>query len=284
MRMRLGIIVLALMMSSMSWAETIQTRNLNFNYVEGKGQGDFSLIQIEGWSREAKNFSLERTNNGYDINIEGEEIKVKNLPSLLSTVKTFQTKQLSLLVNSQVYQTGWSLFKYATSNEDLSIRGLNLNCPNSSPNPDNGMGDRFFDSCMRNGTGRFTQLDSNSYSFYFDKENSVAYTFFTILQRVVQGRFASPTNSSTQVKNFKVNISNHSMKMELKMKGTFGATIKIEGRSSYDMDRQEIVLRIDKAKAGWFNIRNKLFDELSKTPSPAMRVKKPYIYLVLKAE
>ena len=79
--------------------------------------------------------------------------------------------------------------------------------------------------------------------------------------------------------NFKV--LNNSFSGSLKIKASVNAKIKLNGGVSYDETTNVVAIRIDKAKAGFFNVKGKLFKEIKKKESEFLKVSSPYIYLHL---
>ena len=66
------------------------------------------------------------------------------------------------------------------------------------------------------------------------------------------------------------------------IKAQISGKVKSYGMISYDQSTKVLTMKITEVKFGFFNLTDKVFQELKKNESPKMVVKKPFVYLDLK--
>lgn len=81
------------------------------------------------------------------------------------------------------------------------------------------------------------------------------------------------------LRNFDLLVRNKSFDLKVKADLDVSATVKAEG--SFDYNPQRIRIRIDKVKASFLNITNKVFNELEKIQSQNVVVSRPYVTITL---
>ncbi len=86
---------------------------------------------------------------------------------------------------------------------------------------------------------------------------------------------------AVEIDGISLNIRNGKFNGHLKGNISKGVKVKFEGRSSYDLDNKIINIKIEKAKAGFFNVRRTIFKELERFESNTIEVDEPNIYIIL---
>jgi hypothetical protein len=90
--------------------------------------------------------------------------------------------------------------------------------------------------------------------------------------------------SETEVKNIKMRIRNNNFNLKASLKDVITLKFTAKGKINYDEVNNTIVIRLDKAKGGFFDIKGKIFERMERSSNPNIRVDRPHIYYRLNAE
>lgn len=145
--------------------------------------------------------------------------------------------------------------------DDTNITGLKGNCYVDVSNYSE-FKNFIINTCTSNATLNITE---------FKQKNS----------KLIKNVFNMKANEETRLSNFNLQISNHNLRLQVKVHAQLKVTAKIEGQIKYLGNSNTLSIRIDKAKASFLNIKKKIFEEVEKMDNPNLKVERPYIYYKL---
>lgn len=240
--------------------------NLNAKYISPRGNGTAKQINLEDFGNYSNaNLEVENYNGILMFSVEDKSFE---LDLSMLGINDAEKINLSALNFSNANNKIGLNFGSAAANDpefNLGVNNGSISCIRTQTFED--IKDDLLAACLKNGNfslGRFNMRSLDS-------------QFYNILDE-------SPLGSDMSLESIKLNISNHRMKGELKGNVTKGVTVKIEGASWYNPNNNEVKIKIDKAKAGWLNVKGTIFKELGKIQSENLRVNEPYIFFYLKDE
>ena len=240
--------------------------NLNANYVSPRGSGTAKHINLEEFGQfDNAKLEVENYNGLLMFSVEDKSFELDL--SMLGINDADKINLGQLHFTNQGKQIKLSLGSAAANDTEfnLGINGGSINCTRIQELTD--IKDDLLNACLKNGNFSINRFNMQS----------AGSQFYNILNE-------APLGSDIKLESIRLNISNNSLRGELKGNVTQDVKVKIEGGSWYNPANNEIKLRIDKAKAGWFNVKKTLFKELSKMQSDTLKVRSPYIYFYLKDE
>ncbi|MBT3982233.1 MAG: hypothetical protein HOE90_12820 [Bacteriovoracaceae bacterium] len=85
-----------------------------------------------------------------------------------------------------------------------------------------------------------------------------------------------------QIKKAKLELSNNMLKFTGKASGSLTIGLKFEGQVSYNGLEKKLVIRLDKAKAGFISIKGFVFDSIKDMKNPQIEVSPPYIKMKIR--
>lgn len=240
--------------------------NLNANYRSPAGTGKVAYLNIEDFG-EYKNANLEVENyNGLlQFMIEDKQFEldlsmlgISDAEEINFSTLNFQNSDSSIGLN-----VASGMAKDQEKDFNLSFSSASITCQKAQTYED--IKTELLANCLNNANISLGKLD-------FQKQELTLQSFVQD-NLEIQGGF--------DLSNFKVNIASGKYKAETKSSVSSGMTIKLEGLTNYNIDEKIIEIKIDKAKAGIFSIKSKIFDELRKIESESITVNEPFIYITL---
>ncbi len=237
---------------------------LNANYTSPKGTGTSKEIAIEGFG-EFINPTLEVENYGGTLifSVDNESFELD-----LSTLQINDADKIgisNLNYNNGDTNIGLNLNQVQASGEGFSTRlsGTRLECEKQSREGNE------YEQLLQN---CFNFLSLNVGSAYF---KSSVRSFYNLTNEY------ETLGSAVEIDDLKLNIRGGKFSGHLKGNVSKGVKVKFEGRSSYDLANKIINIRIDKAKAGLFNVRRTIFKELERFENDKIEIDEPNIYIIL---
>jgi hypothetical protein len=186
-------------------------------------------------------FSVEKQAGVFFLETPNEMMQIENLPTFIADLEQVEWSGVNLKTNKTSIDL--NLFKVTGSAPDnsLVIDNLTLDCQHGTFQGELML--EVLDSCL-NKEGVFS---------------------LKLMETTKEGR----TDKIQDIW-----FSTKATKMNFKLKAA-GATIKGRGATFYEDN--SVKIRIDKAKAGFFNVRGKLFKELKKMENENITVNLPWI-------
>ena len=185
------------------------------------------------------------------FSIDNDEFEFDQLPKELEELESIDWNAFNLNSNGQVFQINLGSLKgrsfSSSDGQSIDLKKLNVKCVHISSTEERTVSEEFLDSCLNN-SGNLS-IDS-----------------------VVAGK--SGKMQSVSSIDFKIN--KNALNFSLKAKG-----IKLKGNGEIYFDGKSIKVKINKAKAGIFSVKGKLFKELEKQESDKLIVNNPWIEFIL---
>lgn len=236
------------------------------NYKKPDGSATATELNIPKNMSSEINIELKGVENGYLLQYGENEYHFENPPAFIDNIESANWRNINYSTISTTMKTSVESFKSDIAGSYTDLRGFSGSCKfNRDHNDQYGL--QILDACLTNSSFKISYLQSVKLALMQE-------IFIEVpgLQGVL--------SNQTILKNASISISSNSFSFSGKVDMGMSANVKISGTSELESDRVKI--KIDKAKASFFNIKNKLFDELEKSETEKFRVQNPYIYIYLK--
>jgi hypothetical protein len=238
-------------------------KNLTSNYVSPRGNGNAQYINLSEFG-EYTDAALEVENyNGllmFMLDDKNFEIDISMLG--VTDADKIDLKAMSFNHNENEIKLSASSLKANDPDFNASISSPSINCRKSAEYDD--VKDQILSACLTTG-----YLSLGRINFQNNKSH-----FYNLVDEGTLG-------SSFKLDYLKLNINRNSFKGEFKGDVSKGIKVKMEGNTWYNPESNVVKIKIDKAKAGFINIKNTIFKELKNNESDKLRVDKPYIFISL---
>ncbi|WP_127717919.1 hypothetical protein [Halobacteriovorax sp. HLS] len=243
---------------------TVRITDFTGSYDKPDGRATASELIIPTQNKSKIEVTLQGDEKGYLLSFNNREYYFENPPAIINDIYTGNWKDLNYVTSGRRLSASIGTFNSVVEYSDTALRGLNVNC--SKARMFENYGHQVLDACLTNSKVNLTYFKTSS-----------SRKILNILEELPGVRA-----STTVVKNGTITISNKSFNMVAEVDIGMNAKVKIEGKTEFEDDKKRVSIRIDKAKASFLNIKNKIFDELKKSESDTFRVQKPYLYIMLK--
>lgn len=243
---------------------TVRITDFTGSYDKPDGRATASELVIPSKNKSKIEITLRGDDKGYLLSFEDREYYFENPPAIINDIYTGNWKDLNYVTSGRKLSASVGTFTSVVEYSDTSLRGLSVNC--SEARVFENYGHQILDGCLTNSQMNLSYFKSSS-----------SRKLLNILEDLPGIRA-----SNTVVKNGSIKISNKSFNMIAEVDIGMSAKVKIEGKTEFQDDQKRVVIRIDKAKASFINIKNKIFDELKKSESDTFKVQNPYLYILLK--
>jgi len=246
--------------------EKVLIKNLNVSYLDGQGGGLadlFDVVTINSMSTPNMRVELSifQQADGFLFNYGDDEFFWERPPAFLFDIKKMDMSGLNLDMSEKKVGFNFSRFQGVREAERMNIERLKTNCVLY---PIDNLKDQLLESCLKNGSIRV-------------KVGEFTKNVKTMLSKVLFDQ--EIISDDVKVEDLGVDIKNHRFKMWADISASMSASVKIEGQTHYLKESNQVRIRIDKAKASFFNIKDRLFKELKRKESENFKVSKPYLYL-----
>ncbi|POB12782.1 hypothetical protein [Halobacteriovorax sp. DA5] len=237
---------------------------LNANYTSPKGTGTSKEISIKGFG-DFINPNLEVENYGgtliFSIDNESFELDLSSLQ--INDAEKIGISNINY--NNGDTNIGLNLNQVQASGEGFSTRlsGTSLECQKQSREGNE------YEQLLQN---CFNYLSLNVGSAFFQSSERSFYNLTNEYETL---------GSAVEIDDLKLNIRGGKFDGHLKGNVSKGVKVKFEGRASYDLGNKIVNIRIDKAKAGLFNVRRTIFKELERFENDKIEIDEPNIYIIL---
>ena len=240
--------------------------NLEANYQSPTGRGHATAVSLAGFGNyESPNFEVDNAGGVLIFTVEDNSFEI-DLSSLSGKdVDRLSIQAMNYIYNQEKLQASFNSFSANSQDFASQVNHLQLSCLKSK-DLSNPLDDLLI-SCLSQAGLRVQRLNFRGSSAIFSD--------------LVENSF---TTEEVEIEKLEVSVNNSRLKAKFKGNISKGITVKIEGSTSYSTTDKKITLRIDKAKAGFINIRNNLFDEFKKMENENIEVRKPYIFITIPEE
>lgn len=216
-----------------------------FSGKYNNGTGNASALSFEFENIKFLNnpdFELYKQANTFFLSTPEQSIELNMLPEKIHELENLVIHNLNLKSNESSLEVNVENINGTTLEKTLMTKYLNLKCDIS--NKDFMLG--VLNTCLNN---------SSTFSL------------------------SNITIDNKSYKDINVSINNHKLSFQAKVSG-IGA--KGNGEITYLKNESKIIIKIDKVKAGFFNVTKKFFDEIKESESETVLINRPYIEILLK--
>lgn len=198
---------------------------------------------------------------------ENIELSINDNPYVLDGLGSFFEKTKNANLIEFEFENGQKNLRVEASSIKMdrdsltSITGVNGNCHvNSNSYADF---EKFIiNTCTTNATLNVSEFKQNKAKF-------------------IENILEMKANGETRLTNLNLQVSNHNLRLKVKVHAQLTVTAKIEGQIKYLGNTNTLSIRIDKARASFLNIKKKIFEEVEQMDDPNLKVERPYIYYKL---
>ncbi|WP_417336245.1 hypothetical protein [Halobacteriovorax marinus] len=246
----------------------IEVSNFTGSYKKPDGSATASKLTIPNALTSKINIELRGVEDGYILQYLDKEYHFKNPPSFINDIETGSWNNINYSTISKSLNTGLTSFHSEFAGESLQIKKFQGKCNfNRAHNESYGL--QVLDACLTNSSFSISYLLSSKVNKLYD------------ILLDLPG-FEGINASEVSLSNANLNIKKNSFSFKGKVNMGISANVTIAGKSEYDIKENRVVIKVDKAKASFINIKNKLFQELEKSETETLKVDNPYIYILLK--
>jgi len=241
----------------------------SFNYPDGRGQvREFSLNQ----GPIARNAQVNLLIDGENLilNLDEDEYSWEDIPSGLNDLISANWNNLNLGLTQTALQASAQTLQTNSSDSRLSLSQFNLQCGLGSRSKDNDDMDHLLNGCLnRQGKLNLRLLDITNLS---------GASIIAKLMESLNLGFPS-IQSTNRFENIELDIRNNDFTAAVTTRVVINATVRMNGKTFYDKEQEQVRIRIDRARAGFLNVTNMIFDELDKLSSDRVQVSRPWIVI-----
>lgn len=256
----------------------LEITNLTGSYQDpvGSAKADQFNIPSSNSTFQQVNIDIFKGNQSYELSVDGEQYLWQDVPQQLMGLESGQWNDINLLSQNKRIELSIDLFRVQTSSTLSALKRASAFC-NLSAQVHKSFTDNLLEACLNSrGRLRVDQFSTNS-----DKNLGQDQLIFTILDSL-QGTTLKNPSTQRDVDEIKLDVASNDFELSLSTKVVFNTTVKVEGKSYFEKDKGQIRLRIDKAKAGFLNVKNKLFEALEDSESDKITVNRPWVTLKIK--
>lgn len=241
--------------------EKVEMKNLNMNYNNPNGNASADIFESKGkrFINEKMLVTREETQLRLSLN-SGEEAILEDVSETILNANPAILSKLNFTSSKDRVDFNMKGAQFVADGSSSSMTGLIFRCIKNS-NYDQEW-EKYLDACTTESLLNLSKLkisNSNNYAQViksFVSNNKASDTTVTDLRLMVKKRALT----------FSANIG-------VKVTGTGAILYKKDG------EKNLVQIRIDKVKAGFFNVTNRFFSTLSGVQSTNVRVQKPYIFI-----
>ncbi|GEM_PF-5704805 len=248
--------------------KSVEVSDFTGNYRKPDGSATASKLLIPESITSKINIELKGVEDGYLLEYGDEEFHFKNPPSFINDIDSASWSKINYSTRTDQMNTSVDFMSSNIAGSEMNIQKFSAKCYENR-NFSNMYGMQILDACLTNST--FTV------SYFRSSQLSSAYNILLDLPGI-----ENVVATDISIKNAKLTTSKNSFKFSGKVDLGMSANIKIEGKSQLDAENDKVIIKIDKAKASFINIKGRLFDELKKSESKTFKVSEPYLYFYLK--
>ena len=258
-----GLVFIATVALSMNIAaalKTIKVQNFKGNYSDPNGKATSSLWNIGGKQFTNVTFRLKKENTQMRlIHPEGEDV-FDNLPEQILTAKSAVFNALNIKTNG--------------NRVDFNVDQVSINGADADFNLS-----KFAFACAHNTTysvelEKYLDICTTHANFIANEINIGTTNNLTKVLNILN---PNKLASSTKIEKLNIRVIGHKLEFDAKVVTSINGNGTIQfAKSNGD---NFIVVRLDKVKASFFNITNKIFTELENNLPSGVSVKRPYIYI-----
>lgn len=271
--MKYMIFIVGLFFVFSSFAETFKPMNVeNFtgSYDGSIGNANALMWQLPDEPGQSNiSFQVYKETDQFRlVSHRGEEI-FDEVPSFIFDLKKVDWTNFSTTTSGSKAEISLLELKGEDSKQKVNLGDLNASCAGSISEGD--FFKQLLEVCTQDGALSFKELLTAE----LGRGGSEWRKFWN---QILKGTQKANSNSVV-LENLNVSVNRGKLNLKVKADVDVKVTVKAEGYIEYK--NNEIVLRLDKVKASFLTITDKVFDELEKLQTPYVVVKRPFVTISL---
>lgn len=250
--------------------EPILVQQFSGSYDGLQGSATAKTWQMPG-SNILKNVSFQvyRETDQFRLISGGDEQVFDDVPAFLLNLKNARWNEFSVDTSGDIFNVALGVLEGEDHGQKLKLASLEANCNGSLSETD--FFKQLIESCTQSGFLKFRELITTQLS----RSGSAWRDFW----RSILLKRQKANINEVILEDLDLKISKGSFNVKIKADVDVRVTVKANGTIDYRND--EIVVKLDKVKASFLTITDKVFDELEKIQSPNIVVNRPFITISL---
>lgn len=262
----------ATLLSTQLLASEVRLTQLSGSYQDPSGQARASLVSLPDWgSFPNLNLEIHKVDEGYLFSAPEVQYVWLDPPSFMNDLISANWEGIQLYKNDSQIELSGQRLETAGADDALNLRNLALRCSLPAHTPD-GVQEALLEGCLN----RRGDLSAKLFELTSFKTDGPLKLFFQSFSKALLGGPIKPS-STDRYENVELSINGDNFEGQVTTKVVINATVKMNGKVYYEADQERVRVRIDRARAGFLNVLNMLFDELKAIESEKIRVEKPWI-------
>lgn len=248
----------------------VTIKNFNFLYSAPTGEGVADLFFYQKNNFDPQKVSVEKIGEEFKIHLEGvenQEIILSNPPGFLKNAQDMKLTSFNLnLKERAVVSMGSGVFH--SPDEDINLKNFTLSCDRIISHPE--LMDQIVAGCVQ-------KMFMKAGGFASEGGEGVTQAFIKAIDRSFE-----PMTGGFGLKNVELKIFGGKFDLTGDIKAQISGTAEANGSMKYDVVAKKLTVKVSEIKFGYFDVTSKVFDELKKQESQNLKVKEPYLYLMIK--
>lgn len=272
--------------------ESLQIQNFNADYKSPEGQASATIFDVppvkkpQSEDEDLIQMRFFQRENDYVFEYQGEEFVWKNPPKDIYQVDSFKIEKFNMKSGGNKIELDLEKLDLISQKSQTYLRTLNGNC---QENPGSTLPEeKVLDSCTTNASINFSLLYLKDSSLVEEREVQAPEKLLNLFGLVIKKSLFKQNpisqeaiTSTTEIKNFALRVKDHNFNAQMQASIGISAKVTMEGVIEYNTGNKQLKIRLDKAKASFLNIKEKIFSSIEDAKSPQVEVKRPYIYVNL---
>jgi len=261
-----------------------------FNSPNGSGHS-LRFIFPEFRDQEGEfSFKFTKREDSLFVQWEDNEYIVENPNSSIMTTEKMSWAGFNLDTAEKSIDLSFKQYQIKGQSWDTSMNNLSAKCLGSEGHLES-IYESLMLSCFENSkmtisSAHFTdnsEGERNIGSFSIPHILFTSLSSLSFLSKEKLKEIAPQSDDEMSINNFIFTVVNNNFELSVQANIGIETTLKAEGVSTYNSNSKLLTIKVDQIKAGFFSVKDTVFDALEEMDSPGMKIERPYIYLDLKA-
>jgi len=266
--------LLSLALSAPTYAgfQKSQITNFSGQYVLDRGAGHADTWQRPGEAQyNDVHFEIYKEEASLRlVHPNGEQV-FEEIPEFILGVEKLVLKSIQHSTNSLIVKSSIEAIVGFNPTNHLVIEKAKLECLKDSQMSSEWR--KVLDACTTDGTVSFSHM--------LIQETTRGQSPLASFLRAILGGINPLATNDTELDNFMLSVNRNKFKIDVKAHLDIKVNLTVDGDIEYMShgEKNVVKIKIDKARAGFFNITDKVFSALEQRQSTRMTVQRPYVYL-----
>ncbi len=249
---------------------SLQLENLEGSFQSDQGRGQLRLLKIDN-EPEYRNlsFKLIKESDQFRLQTQEREFLWEQAPNFLLELSQAKWRGVSAIYGSNSALVRVQSLAGENTSQALVLSQLEANCHGQSSGQDSLL--RLIEMCTQKGKLSFNEISLRE-KFTFVKQ---------LLTPLIKGLGLKSDifSDKTKIEDLILTINGGKFDFKLKADVNIRVNIKGNGRLSFSQTQNgsQFKIRLDRVKASFLTVTDKVFDEIEKLNQPQVSVQRPFI-------